>query len=351
MEIGSEFWLENQHFRNKTKYRELNRKNQILVMSGRTAIDYALDLIQKQRKIDTVYFPSYCCQSMLQPFLERNMKIDFYSVQFKEGKFIYDIDGNKKCDLFFAMNYFGFTANNMDCYINNFKRKNIIVIEDSTHSLLSTRKYNQNSDFVVASLRKWFPIISGGVLINPSEKINLNIEQNWKENQKYNELKEEAMKKKYLYINSNKNVNKTDFLQKFAEANEVLEQDYKNYKIDKMSEKILTELEIKKIIDTRKENAGIIYNYLKKIQDIGYVENIDLENDCPIFVPIFFKNKEKRENLKNVLIKKQIYCPNHWPIPNIIQDNAEKAIYDKELSLICDQRYSKNEIEEYLKNI
>ena len=178
MEIGSEFWLEKKEENNHTSYIIDSNENKILCMSGRTAIDYALFLFQKQRKILDVYFPSYCCQSMLQPFLERNIKIHFYSVRFEKGKFIFDIDCNKKCDLFFAMNYFGFAANNMDYYIDNFKRKNVIVIEDSTHSWLSQRKYNRNSDFVVASLRKWFPIISGGVLINPSGNIRLSVEQN-----------------------------------------------------------------------------------------------------------------------------------------------------------------------------
>lgn len=351
MEIGSEFWLEKKEENNHTSYIIDSNENKILCMSGRTAIDYALFLFQKQRKILDVYFPSYCCQSMLQPFLERNIKIHFYSVRFEKGKFIFDIDCNKKCDLFFAMNYFGFAANNMDYYIDNFKRKNVIVIEDSTHSWLSQRKYNRNSDFVVASLRKWFPIISGGVLINPSGNIRLSVEQNWRENQKYIQLKEKAMNKKYQYINNDKKINKTEFLQEFAEANKILEEDYKNYKIDKISEKILMKLDIEKIISKRKENANIIYHYLEQSQDIEYIRNTDLKYDCPMFVPIFLKNKEKREVLRNRLIQKQIYCPNHWPIPNIIQDNNKKAIYDKEISLICDQRYSKNEIEEYLKSI
>lgn len=40
------------------------------------------------------------------------------------------------------------------------------MIEDSTHSILSTRAYSEESDFVVASLRKWFPIISGGICLS-----------------------------------------------------------------------------------------------------------------------------------------------------------------------------------------
>ena len=83
------------------------------------------------------------------------------------------------------------------------------------------------------------------------------------------------MNKKYQYINNDKKINKTEFLQEFAEANKILEEDYKNYKIDKISEKILMKLDIEKIISKRKENANIIYHYLEQSQDIEYIRNTD----------------------------------------------------------------------------
>lgn len=77
MEIGSEFWLEDEK---KVRYESEFIKSENLFLSGRTAIDYALQAIEGIRKIEKVYFPSYCCESMLLPFLERNIKIDFYTV-------------------------------------------------------------------------------------------------------------------------------------------------------------------------------------------------------------------------------------------------------------------------------
>ena len=172
MEIGSEYWLEKQ-LKNRQK-NNIECENEILLMSGRTAIDYALEIITTKRKINTVYLPSYCCQSMIEPFLNRNITVVFYNVSFENGKFIYDIDNNKKCDIFFAMNYFGYSDSNMDYYIKKFKNRGIIVIEDSAHSLFSERKYSKNSDCIIASLRKQFPIISGGKLIVQTEELELN---------------------------------------------------------------------------------------------------------------------------------------------------------------------------------
>ena len=44
----------------------------------------------------------------------------------------------------------------------NLKEKGGIIIEDVTHSLLSVKQYHDFSDYLVASLRKWGPLLDGG---------------------------------------------------------------------------------------------------------------------------------------------------------------------------------------------
>lgn len=42
-----------------------------------------------------------------------------------------------------------------------------------------------------------------------------------------------------------------------------------------------------------------------------------------------------------MLIGKGVYCPVHWPISkHHILTNRTREIYEKELSIVCDQRYS-----------
>ena len=113
-EIGSDFWIED----NKIEQYKVQNNNKIIyLLSGRTAIDCALQLIEKSKKINKVYFPSYCCQSMIDPFTDRGIDIEFYTVSFKDGQLIYEIDCEKECDIFFAMNYFGFSQYGMDYFI------------------------------------------------------------------------------------------------------------------------------------------------------------------------------------------------------------------------------------------
>ena len=107
-------------------------------------------------------------------------------------------------------------------------------------------------------------------------------------------------------------------------------------------------IDIDEVISKRRKNAKIIYEYLRKQTEINYLKNVNLKKDTPLFVPIFLSNK-KRNELKQYLIDNKVYCPNHWGIPKQINNIEQKEIYNKELSLICDQRYDTDEIKKYIK--
>ncbi len=63
--------------------------------------------------------------------------------------------------------------------------------------------------------------------------------------------------------------------------------------------------------------------------------------DCPLFVPIII---DDRDNKRKKLINNQIYLPVHWHN----ELNIDNKIYEKELSLVCDQRYNEEDIKEYI---
>ena len=342
MEIGSEFWqYDGELFSDNTKFWNIGKDRKFL-LSGRTAIYFVLQEILKNQKVEKVYLPSYSCHSMAQPFLESNIKVEYYDVAF-EDSLKYNIDTEKDCDIFFAMNYFGYTATNMEKYIKKFKDRGITVIEDITHSILSEKKYSVYSDYLVGSLRKWFPIASGGIAV--SMKKDFKIQECIETNKNLIISKSTAMSQKKDYIENIDTSIKQNFLNEFSKSNEILSEDYKNYRIDENSYKILMGIDIEKIQNSRRENAKIIYEKLKDIKEIRFLVNNLLNEDCPLFVPIILQ-ENLRNNLRKILIEKQVYCPIHWPL-----DKELNNIFNKELSLICDQRYTKKEIEEYLKII
>ena len=60
--------------------------------SGRTALDHIIKDILIQKRIRSVYMPSYCCHTMIMPFIDNNINVIFYEIgQSKDAGFRYII--------------------------------------------------------------------------------------------------------------------------------------------------------------------------------------------------------------------------------------------------------------------
>ena len=71
-EIGSEFWIESvpEHL--------LTERDGVYALSGRTAIDLILQDILRQKRVETVAMPAWCCDSMVAPFVAHGIEMLFY---------------------------------------------------------------------------------------------------------------------------------------------------------------------------------------------------------------------------------------------------------------------------------
>ena len=340
MEIGSEFW--------KIEKKELRSNNNDFfkfgidtkfTFSGRTAIDYILQEIENTKKIKNVYFPSYACDSMLEPFLRHNIDVTFYNVYYENG-LKYDIDLNQNCDIFFAMNYFGYSETNMEKYSKEFKKRGCIVLEDITHSIFSKANFGQSSDYLVGSLRKWLPVISGAIAINRNSKFLRGLKE---PNKNLIHIKKNAMEMKKIYIDNGqrKEKLKEKFLSEYDNFNKELANNFENYRIDDESLEIIMKFDFEELKRIRNENVKCIYDELKNNKINFLIENYN-QDDCLLFVPIILP-EGKRDEIRSELISKKIYLPIHW---NFKQNLSN--IPKQELSLICDQRYNKKQIKSYL---
>ncbi len=333
-EIGSEFWSIDFSKNNNNNLDFLNiGKDYKLLMSGRTAIDYVLQDIIDTKKI--AYMPDYCCESMVKPFIDNGYKIEYYKCNIIKNS--YEIDENIDCSVFFAMSYFGYNSSNMDNYIEVLNKKGTIIIEDITHRLLSNINHSNDSTYLIASLRKWFPIISGGIAIKMNDMFKKTIDDYTLDIDFINE-KKRAMDLKKDYINGKINA-KDEFLKLFNSSNERIE-DYRYKKIDDYSIEVLNNLNVNNIIETRIKNSLLIEEKLKLNSKVQLLYKL-APGDCPLFVPIII---DDRDNKRKKLINNQIYLPVHWPN----ELNIDNKIYEKELSLVCDQRYNEEDIKEYI---
>lgn len=287
-EIGSEFWKiesENLIKKDNLKYFENLGLDVKYLMSGRAAIDYVLEDVKDDKKI--VYMPDYCCNSMVQPFIDKGYNIKYYNVDLMNNKFYIDIQFN--CSIFFGMSYLGYSNSNMDYYIKKFKMKSIAVIEDITHRVFCKKSHCESSNYLIASLRKWFPIYTREIAINKNCNFKKNID-NYTINEELVKCKKLAMqlKREYIY---NENIDCKDmFLDLFNKSNKLIT-DYKNRKMDDESLEILKRIDLEDIIRKRIDNSKTIEKNFVFNDNVKMLYNYK-DGDCPLFVPIILKNRD-----------------------------------------------------------
>ena len=328
-EIGSEFWdvptgsdIENR-IPQGTKW----------FISGTAALEYILDDILSQKKIQTAAMPSWCCDCMIRPFLSRGIKVTFYPVYFPEDRVLTcDLSSITPCDITLLLSYFGYSCQKIIA-----SPSEGVVIRDVTHSLFTNE--DAPADYRFGSLRKWAGFWTGGFAQKTGE---------WsfhrpitKPSELYLHYRMEGMRQKEDYIRDRSQ--EKSYLDLFSQGEDYLD----HCTIEGGAERDLElarRLDISFLKAARKTNAKILLKGLKKVALFASIS----DGDCPLFVPILLEH-ERRERLRRHLIEHSVYCPVHWPKTELhrLTERAEQ-IYDQELSIVCDQRYGSRDMERIL---
>lgn len=344
-EIGSEFWVEdvitviNDDVCHNFRENGFNGDNRLL-LSGRTAIDFICQDLSYSRNITTVYMPAYCCDSMIFPFKNRDVNVLFYDLVYEDGRVKCDIDTTLNVDILYICNYFGFSTGVDVDVVVNMQKKGVIVLYDRTHDLFNNKHtLSLISDYTFCSLRKWVGIPTGAIV----SKKNGNFFQASLKECDFSESKYKGMRMKYDYLQGNAVIDKEDFLRLFTAFNKRLSDNYQNYSIDKMSLRLLYEQDFELVRTRRQQNAKLLYDGLSKLNNISVMFQYE-DDSVPLFVPILVK-KEIRNSLRDYLVSNKVYCPVHWPKSHSLLDLTRADIfYDRELSLVCDQRYHERQM-------
>ena len=274
--------------------------------------------------------PSYCCDSMIEPFRKAGIGIEFYPVN-HHGELQVTLDAHSDADILLWCNYFGFRNRmpEMGEYLNG----GGVIIEDITHSLFSERPYHNQSNYLVASIRKWEPVNCGGFC----SKVGGYLHQASlpEPPQEFVDLKLSAMEMKAEYLRGEMRDGKDRFLRMFADSNRWLAENYSGLGIDPWSREYLNHVDVDSQRRTRRANASVLYEALEGKVEFLFPED---DMDCPLFVPVLIKH---RDEVRKRLTENGIYCPVHWPRPKGCVSN----LYERELSLVCDQRYNTKDME------
>ena len=326
-EIGSEFW----DIPVCDQSSNFFPPDTIWFLSGRSALKYILAEISKRLKIRKAALPSWCCESMIEPFLPYHPDLCFYPVYIDQDRILkQDYSPVRDCDLVLVMDYFGYCSSSL------FSDFTGTVIRDVTHSLFACQY--EDADYYFGSLRKWVGVWTGGFARSRAK---------WAENDHFNpppeeyvNLRRKAMHEKEEYIFGRQD--HKQHLALFSQAEDKLN-DYGIYSAANRDIEAVGHLDVASLRLKRRNNAAQL---LQTVKDYAIFPELK-DNDCPLFVPILVPGN-KRDQLRRCLIGQEIYCPVHWPVSKYhVLCPETKRIYDEELSLVCDQRYSSDDMDRF----
>ena len=343
MEIGSEFWIvknkESDKDDEKVPYWLKKFGNVVLTSSGRGAISLMLDQIEPRLK--KALLPSYICDSVIIPFEKAGYELIYYDIDEHLTPQNIEIE-NVDIGIFFHMGYFGFPTNEkLVDIISKFRSKSVVIVEDVTHTLFSSYPKLMKNDFVIGSIRKWFGLPSGGFVA--SDKINH--DKLVSPPSRFIDFRVTSLYQKSEYIRTMNKSLKDKYLEGFRKAEQILDEDTWFYGIDDTSQKIIQNVDINYIKNSRKENYELLFKHLQHSRGMEIIFKDIGSNVSPMFFPIYVK--DDRVKLRSDLAKKEIYCPVHWPIPKQLEgqlSSKTKRIYDSILSIPCDQRYGSDDM-------
>lgn len=316
-EIGSEFW---------PRYEVVDvaaSSNEVHLLSGRTALHFIICDILLCREAKRALLPSYCCDSMILPFIQADIEVNFYPVDRFGIEYPYENDA----DIVLLLDFFGYACKQNSEIACHEHRRGKTIIYDSTHKLDGNADVECYVDYSFCSYRKWFYCNDAIAVKHQGTFVNGGALAHHKQ---YIDSRDNAAFEKARYI-AGQIRNKESFLSKFNCAEEILDEDYIGYS------GVPVRFDISEIISCRRKNAAYLIGELKRFPMISLWQDELQDRDAPMFVPILI-DPSTRNELRKHLISQQIYCPIHWPKSPYHKECNE--LYDMELSLVCDQRYN-----------
>ena len=309
--------------------------NCLFVRDGRQAIKSVLMSNYRFVKDKKCYLPAYLCSSILRPFRELKLNVKFYPHSHPLKP---EINFDLKDSVVFILDYFGVESLS-NSEISELARRNLVIL-DIPNSIFNASRFNikERNIFLVASLRKVFPIPDGGAVYYKSRSFFTNT----REATGYEKMLEAMfLKKFYLKIKSYKELK--DYFFK-------LYQDYESVKdsgtiaiekIPEVSLHILGNLSIEEIICRRAQNLKYLYENLSDFFLFTYDEV-----KSPFFAPLVFSSSGERERVRKLLIQHDVYPPVHWELPAEVPKSFEYEhhLSKRIISIPIDQRYTEREL-------
>ena len=314
--------------------------NGIFFASGRGAFAAILKRIIANNntihKRGGVMLPDYLCSSITQVCIDEKISYQFYHIKDDllpdEEQLMPKLDDNS---VVLLISYFGMI--DVENVADRIKKQNpnVVIILDDVQNYYSQYSKSDFWDYRFNSYRKWFAVPDGAEVFLKSGSVELPNAKNTFAQYKFsgNVLK-----------NFSEWLEDSLCLDLLGKGEEILDTDY-NCECSKISRHLIPEISFEEIKSKRMENASFLHDELEKL-GIKHTYN---PVSVPLFIPVFLEN---RSEVRKKMFSNNIFTPVHWPYESDkLNGEVKNLIYDRELSLICDQRYSIDDMERQIKVI
>ena len=332
-EYGSEHhWQSRRGFEGVTRRREIYAWR--FYRSGRDA----LKQVARLHRGAPVLLPALCCVSMILPFTLNGCPVAFYKLK-------PDLTGDEADVLSKAapgtvllyMPYFDVQPFTTD-FLARLRQSGVILLEDRTQDIIVGRPAPFTPDYTVASIRKWAALPEGGILKTAAALPRVGADG------RFGALRRQAMEEKGLYLENGDEALKQDFLEKFHEAEALLDESGRPVAMSMENRAYLENIDFARVLAARRRNAGVLEQALAELIAAGTIKPLcRSESTAGLYYPILLEN---RDAVQQALARRSIYCPVIWPIPAQAQGVCEicEATAAHILALPCDQRYSEQDM-------
>lgn len=278
------------------------------------------DLLQ-QSKIKKIWVPKYICDSMIEPLRILKVEVIFYDLNTDFSPCI--AQKLKEDEYLLYVNYFGICSSIQTDILANYPKERVI--------------FDHSQAFYVAPLdclatiyspRKFLPVAEGGLLITNIISTPRYLGRN--------NIEDEIKQYKHTLIRYLSDATEGYSIFKFNESkfNKCNPIDMSN-----ITKLLLNNFNYKKIRDLRLENFKYLHFHLKHLNQIS----LDLEHiKSPLTYPLMIGF-----NFSKQLSSRNVYTPTYWvdSLSRVESNSFEAKLVNNVTHLVCDQRYSKQQMD------
>lgn len=321
--------------------------------SGREAIALALRSLEADRPglNKCCLLPAYMCDSVFFPFLRAGWRIHFYHLDEELAADPESLGGQVehiRPGLLFIHPYYGMdTWKPLRPLLPRWQAEGVCIMEDVTQSYyLETA--GREADYVVGSLRKWYPIPDGGFVASHRP-----LPEALSDHREFVGSRLQVLTEKWEYLHGmgepeEKRARKEDYLGQ----NRRLEEELDGYagisRLSEVSARLLARTEEGECRRRREENHRFLLH--KILHSPGIKESgirplpSRQEGAAPLYLAVCAGD---RDGLQAYLRERNIFAPVLWP-PGEENEGCltekERRVYDHLLALPIDQRYGQEEM-------